>query len=448
MGKEEKTKCSVQLQQELFQGTALGEAAVDWMRFDRNALEKAPMRVRLILKGLQSGSSLEAVNAALLRQGYPSLYVRSLPEAVLCYALEHRLTIAQWMELENQAEALHAAYASTCWFQSGQITWGELEQYVLAHSDLGQDAPATQNLTARLASQLHQVQGEAAFLRFVQNNLAAFSEVRDKTRYYFCKYLYYNLMSRAEDYLVAKQTGISVTFAENNIKSVFRVWTYLDRHRSMSHAEMLEVLRQSAISLGGIFEAFNFFFFDYATQSWLDLLPEVFGVAGKEVPHRLKTLYIKALKQPLEGDLEEVFRRAMALREAQLDKTVQKERCGETALRKYLRGQLDLDRTTFLCFLLFFAATASLPAGQTLSAERVDQILQNCGMPSLTQGDDFDGFVCEFLDCRSQAEAWELVSSEIARYVETGENSFLYRTYRQSQSYYSQLTDSIQTVTR
>ena len=137
-------------------------------------------------------------------------------------------------------------------------------------------------------------------MRFVQNNLAAFSEVREKTRYYFCKYLYYNLMSRAEDYLVAKQTGISVTFAENNIKSVFRVWTYLDRHRSMSHAEMLEVLRQSAISLGGIFEAFNFFFFAYATQSWLDLLPEVFGVAGKEVPHLLKTLYLKALKQPLE----------------------------------------------------------------------------------------------------------------------------------------------------
>ena len=81
--KNENQKCVEHLQQALFQGTALEETALDLIRFDRKALEKAPLRVRLILKGLQAGSSVEEVNISLSRQGFPTLYVRSLPEAVL-----------------------------------------------------------------------------------------------------------------------------------------------------------------------------------------------------------------------------------------------------------------------------------------------------------------------------------------------------------------------------
>ena len=444
--KNENQKCVEHLQQALFQGTALEETALDLIRFDRKALEKAPLRVRLILKGLQAGSSAEEVNASLSRQGFPSLYVRSLPEAVLYYALEHRLTIAQWLELENKAEQLSAGCASDGWFQSGQITMEELERYVLSHSDLENGVPATQNLTVQLQTQLQYIQVDTEFLGFIQNNLTAFSEVREKTRYYFCKYLYYHLLGCVEDYFSAKQAGVAVSFAEARIKTVFRAWTYLDRHRSLNAAQMREALWQSALSLGGIFKSFSFFFFDYITQSWVDLLPEIYGSDFRNVSRRVKELYIKALKQPVQEDLDAGVQRAVMLRESQLDQAAPKERCGETALRKYLRGQLDLDRTTFLCFLLYFSACAPIPAGQKLTEARVDQILGNCGMATLTQGDDFDGFICEFLGCSSQSEAWELVSSEIARYVEAGENSFLYRTYRQSQLYYSQLTQTIQVI--
>ena len=429
--KNENQKCVEHLQQALFQGTALEETALDLIRFDRKALEKAPMRVRLILKGLQAGSSVEEVNISLSRQGFPTLYVRSLPEAVLYYALEHRLTIAQWLELENKAEQLSAGCASAGWFQSGQITMEELERYVLSHSDLENGVPATQNLTVQLQTQLQYIRVETEFLGFIQNNLTAFSEVREKTRYY---------------YFSAKRSGVAISFAEARIKTVFRAWTYLDRHRSLNAAQMRETLWQSALSLGGIFESFSFFFFDYITQSWIDLLPEIYGSDLRNVSRRVKERYIKELKQPGQEDLDEAVRRAVMLRESQLDQAAPKERCGETALRKYLRGQLDLDRTTFLCFLLYFSASAPIPAGQKLTEARVNQILGSCGMATLTQGDDFDGFVCEFLGCSSQSEAWELVSSEIARYVEAGENSFLYRTYRRSQPYYSQLMQTIQVI--
>ena len=422
----------------LFSDSAFEQAAEDTIRFDAENLKRAPLRVRRILKGLVNGEDADQVNAALLAQGCPALYARSYREAVLLYALNRHLSLPQYQALQRRCDALREQVNDED-APPKSVTLEWLRQYVTRYSGQAGTKLVTGTLTRQLAASLCEAETDDALLQLLDENLAAFSEVREKTRYYFCKYLLYYLDNRIEDYFVAKRTKVGRSFAEEQIRTLFRSASYLKRHKSETEESLRAVLERAPISQGGVFEDFSYFFFYYNVQPWTDLLSEAYGDDLDQIPTYLKEKYLRAVHCPPRPDLDRAVAQMMRRQEAETERTTGTERCGETALRKYFRGQLDMDRTTFLCFLLFFSATSSLPAGQQLEERRINDILVNCGFPTLQAGQPFDAFVCRFLSYDSLDAAWNYVMEEVNRAVMCGEDSFLYRSYRQSNHYYKQL---------
>lgn len=431
------------MNQSLLEESAIAETAADLVQSNQLRIRRAPIRVRIILKGLQAGHSAAQVNATLLRHGLVQLYARSFPEAVLIYALDHQLSVAGFLALYRRCETLRVSALSKEWFPGGKVTIEYLQQYLQSGSASDKGAPMTQHMTRQVALSLQELPDEEALLSYLQNNLHLFSEVRERARYYFCKYLFYFLTSRVDEYISALDAGLGIAYVSKQIKALFRGWTYLDRHKTLPLPEVKKSLFSAPISLGGIFDEFSFFYYDYTTQAWTDLLLEAYDDNLDSIPVFLKQKYLRAVKRPPSSSIDRSFSDAVEARKLELDQAKGKDRCGETALRKYIRGQMDLDRTTLLCFLLFFSSTSQLPPAQFLDEVRLNAILTSCGFPALAQGDDFDGFVQEFLLCGSQSDAWALINSEIMRDVQAGENSFLYRSYRHSEHYYSQISSAI-----
>lgn len=435
---------SHQLNEELFSDSAFDLATEDTIRFDGNRINRAPLRVRLILKGLVNGNDAAQVNAALLEHDCPKLYARSYREAVLIYALDHHLNLSQYQALQRRCDMLRDTAQRSQWLPSSAVTSSFLRKYVAENSATEGTRLVTGSLTKQLAEKLSDVATDDALLQMLEENLASFSEVREKTRYYFCKYLLYYLDSRVEDYLSAKRSKIGFDFAEEQLGMLFRFSSYLKRHKSESDEDLRKKLEEAPISLAGIFDDFSYFYFYYNVQSWTELLCEAYGGDVAAIPPYLKEKYLRSKHRPLRSDLDREVAEQMRMHEATEDATAATERCGETALRKYFRGQLDMDRTTFLCFLIFFAVTSQVPAGQQLHERRIDEILGNCGFPTLRQEQPLDAFVCRFLQYGSLHEAWDYLTEEINCAVTQGDDSFLYRTYRSSRNYYDDL-DAIST---
>ena len=422
----------------LFSDSAFEQATEDAVRFDADMLKRAPLRVRLILKGLVNGADAAQVNKALLEHGCPTLYARSYREAVLIYALNQHLRLLQYQTLQRQCDDLREQ-ADHRDMPPKSVTLHWLREYVEKYSSKEGTRLVTGTLTKQLADSLGEVESDEALLQILNENIAAFSEVREKTRYYFCKYLLYYLDNRVEDYFNAKRTKVGFSFAEEQIRTLFRGISYLKRHKSEEEGKLRTVLEEAPISLGGVFEDFSYFFFYYNVQPWTDLLGEAYGDDLAQIPTYLKEKYLRAVRCPSRPDLDQAVAQMMRRQEAEAEQATSTERCGETALRKYFRGQLDMDRVTFLCFLLFFSATSQIPAGQQLEERRVNEILVNCGFPMLQPDQPFDAFVCRFLGYDSLDAAWDYVMEEVNRAVMRGEDSFLYRSYRRSDNYYRQL---------
>lgn len=422
----------------LFSDSAFEQATEDAVRFDADMLKRAPLRVRLILKGLVNGADAAQVNKALLEHGCPTLYARSYREAVLIYALNQHLRLLQYQTLQRQCDELREQ-ADHRDMPPKSVTLHWLREYVEKYSSKEGTRLVTGTLTKQLADSLGEVESDEALLQILNENIAAFSEVREKTRYYFCKYLLYYLDNRVEDYFNAKRTKVGIPFAEEQIRTLLRGISYLKRHKSEEEGKLRTVLEEAPISLGGVFEDFSYFFFYYNVQPWTDLLGEAYGDDLAQIPTYLKEKYLRAVRCPSRPDLDQAVAQMMRRQEAEAEQATSTERCGETALRKYFRGQLDMDRVTFLCFLLFFSATSQIPAGQQLEERRVNEILVNCGFPMLQSDQPFDAFVCRFLGYDSLDAAWDYVMEEVNRAVMRGEDSFLYRSYRRSDNYYRQL---------
>lgn len=407
---------------------------------DRDEIKRAPLRLRIILNGLLGRSSPDEVNAELRACGLPELYARSFLEATLIFSFSNGLDFAGWLSaLESCADILGRLDTSG-YFSSGTVTFGELESYVLENSDAEAEVQKTRTLTKRMDAELKKLgPDKAGLLGFLEQNLACFSVTREKARYYFCKYLYYYLQSIIGQFFSARRSGVEESFYREQLCSLIKVKAYLDRHRTDPAERISEELRRSALSLGGIFDSFCFFFFGYVTEEWQNLLDEVFEEGSASIPAPVKRKYLRSLglkdAAALKGpELDEAFDEAQEQRSLELDESVAGERCGEAALRRYLRGDVDLDRTTLVCMLLFCSSAAVLPPEQLLTERRVDEILSNCGYPALRDGDAFDSFVRRAVNSRDPEELWATVSGAVSASVRAGENSFLYRSYRQAVS--------------
>ncbi len=99
--------------------------------------------------------------------------------------------------------------------------------------------------------------------------------MREKARYYFCKYLYFYLRQKIEDFLVSQNSSMNSTKALSEL-SVFKGITQLKR-KKMSINEIRDFLMHTGISCREIFDSLNYFYFGYISLDWLEVLMEYYG---------------------------------------------------------------------------------------------------------------------------------------------------------------------------
>lgn len=417
------------------------------MSFSQSIIRQVPLRYRIIALGFVSRYTLDELNEKLAQNGCPKLYSRNFWEATLIFAFLHGYTYAQWRQLQGQCSDLYAQTEKRGWFRGARITYAELERYVHENSHEEGDLLATQMQTQIIERGLiasgDSVEGLRAFLLA---NLSSFSTVRERTRYYFCKYLYYYLNRRIENYFDACRLGRGVEEALSELLSLKSV-TQLRRNLTRPETEKRALIRESALSCGEIFDAFNYFYFGYVSADWVQILMECYERV-EDIPSMQKRSLADIFRKDhpdwkaLSDD--DVIHRSIAEVEARDDEAYArdgnrgygKNRAGENALRKYIQGTLDVDRTVLICFLLFFASDAMMPDTHRLTPRRLDEILNRCGYAALDIEQDFDWFASEFLESRHPLDFLDEV---IVGYARQQENSFLYHIYGGSVHYEDEL---------
>ncbi len=414
------------------------------MSFDMNAVEKIPLRYRLIALAFVRHLSLEETDKALREAGCAELYSRSFWEAGLIYAFHHRLIYKEWKRLERISEEVRAeSENSDLYFSGGSVTMNDLHRYLSENSDADSEM-ATRHLTHHIEAQLKKLSTEEDFRRFLLANLRSMTSVREKTRYYFCKYLYYFLDARIRRYLRAIETESGEEEALEEL-AILRSVSKL-RRKKMDPEEAGQVLRESAISCGGIFDELNYFYFEYISLDWMEIQLEYYGNLTKLPDSQKKKLaaslrhYSPAYRRMSDEEIITAHQKYLDDIDEELDRVYsldgenrgyQKNRSGENAVRKFLKGALDLDRTTLTAFLLFFGSEKDLPAELRITEQRLSEILIECGFAGLRDSDSFDCFVVRFLNADKPAE---VLMEEVTKSALDEENFYLYRMYRSSES--------------
>ena len=292
-------------------------------------------------------------------------------------------------------------------------------------------------------------EGRDGFRAFLLANIDSFSTVREKTRYYFCKYLYYYLLAKIDR---CEAIGSERKLADSDFAELmmFKGISSLKR-QTADKRSIRAFLRNASISCGEIFDAFNYYFFEYVSLDRIDILLEYYGnpdALSKEQRQKLAAslrLYDPSLKKLSDDELIERKIRDLENHEKELDtiysleggsRGYQRNRSGENTVRKYIKGALDIDRTTLICFLLFFGSTSALPSGFEITENRLNQILLECGFAAIQPEDPFDGFVLRYL---SADDPQDCLMEEVTKYALKGENFCLYRMYQSSRSYEQEL---------
>lgn len=426
---------------------AFGDDFLDaCMSFSAQAMRHIPMRYRIIALGFVKRLSLEALNEKLLQNGCPQLYSRSFWEATLIYAFMHGYSFSEWRDIQGRCQDIYDSMEGSSWFRQRKITYAELERYVRENSELQGDTMATEARTRYLENALRHVGGVEDLRAFLTANIQSFSTVREKTRYYFCKYLYYWLNRRVENYFAACQRNRGIDEALSELLCL-KVVTALRRNLTMSVEKKRALIHESAISCGEIFDAFNYFYFGYVSVDWVEALMECYNRIDDIPPKHMESLagvFRKGHPEWKRMSDGEVLHRIMQETEEADDRAYSRDgtrgygrnRDGENALYKYIQGSRDIDRTVLICFLLFFASDGEMPDAHKLTVKRLQGVLVQCGYATLDLENDFDWFVIEFLES-SRPKA--LLTDVMLGYAKSHENSFLYHVYGKAVQYESEL---------
>ena len=416
------------------------------MTFDPAISDRIPLRYRIIALGFVSRMSLDQLNRKLQEEGCPALYSRNYWKSGLIFAFLNRMSFSEWKDIQADCEAFRRTQEiESLYFKKGSISLKDLESYLKDNSEQTPVSNETRHLTRVMQEKIRQASStKEKFKDFLMSNFNSFSEVREKSRYYFCKYLSCFLRTRINNYLNALETGLGVEPALEDL-AVFKGLSRLKR-KKMSSGEILKLLENAPISCGELFDAFNLFYFDYVSLDWMDVLLDYYGnieALPDDSARRLAASMRRYNPSYVSLSDREVLRKIqeeMDAREAALDhlyslkdsnRGYQTNRAGENTLRKYIKGSLDIDRTTLICFLLFFSHEAELEKDQVLTRERLDDILLECGFAALRQEDDFDYFVLEFI--RSN-DPISYLMEEVTDYALNEQNFYLYQMYRASSS--------------
>ena len=415
---------------------------------NRKQIAAIPLRYRLIALGFIQRLSLQELNKKLLTNGCEELYARSLWEATLIYAFTNSLPYSSWKKLLSECSSVkQKILKNTDFLASSSVSLHDIMAYVNSNSIQDQMISRTQHRTQMMKDELSNLDADLkSFNLFILSNVSSFSRVREKTRYYFCKYLQYFLLDRMNAYVKILETGGNINEAWKNL-SVFRVRTVLDRKKHTGN-EAKEKILNSPLSFGEIYEAFDTFYFKYIDLDWLQILLDYYGnlehltraqkkQLADEVRRREKKLSKLSDDEVIEWLSEEIERK-----ERELDtiyskdnnkKVYQRGRTGENFLRKVLHGDIDLDRMTFLSFLVFFGQNVgkSIPADHQITQQRLNNVLSECGFPLLNPEHAEDLFFIDFL----KTDDPMMFLMEEAETMAFSESNFhLYKTYLASAS--------------
>lgn len=415
---------------------------------NRKQIAAIPLRNRLIALGFIKKMSLEELNRRLLENNCEILYARSLWEATLIYAFRNEMSYTEWKEMLSECQTLNTAIreGSTV-LSEASVSMNDIAAYVSDNSIPDQEIARTRHKTQILSEKISEIgKDKQSFHLFLLSNAASFSTVREKTRYYFCKYLHYFLTNRMEEALTVIKNGRNLRDVWDTL-SVFRIRTALDRKKHTPE-EAREKITGSPISFGAVYDAFEQFYFGYITQDWLQVLLNYYGDITKLAPVQKKQLTAEARRRSkelrdctddeviewLREETERKEREADQLYSADNKKAVyQRGRSGENFLRKVIRGETDTDRLTFIAFLLFFGMEARtlIPEEYRIGTERLNTILQECGFPVLDTRRASDRFFIDFLN---SGDPLDLLIEEAETMAFSEENFYLYKTYLSSES--------------
>lgn len=434
-----------------------------------------PRRLEILAEGFVRGWNAEQVNEKLLENDCETLYARSYFEASLLFAFDNKMEYSRWKELFSQCRKIYDESSNLSGvFSGGKITLKQLEAYISQESNT---MLQTEYLTQWMQTELKKQKSEQGFQNFMNENLAHFSSVREKARYYFCKYLYYYIREKCSSYyknceiseklrrqygntLPQDERGMPEKFALEELtflKPLTKLKKEADKAKpGMTIQEKKEYLENASLTPGGIFDEFNYFYFGYISADWLEVLFELYGEFGKW-PEQTKLKIARSLSlcsacadreeekaalKELEKMAEEQRKREEALDQEHIrdprikKKLYQRGRSGEDYFRDFILGKKDINRSTLISFLMFVNARLSLDADNKITIPRLNRILVNCGFAQLRPGHGFDKFVMNFLKAR---DPMEVVESEVESQVVKGNDFYLYRVYRDAYCHQSEL---------
>lgn len=435
-----------------------------------------PERLIILAKGFVNKWDAKTVNEELLKKECGTLYARSFYEAGLIYAYDHGMGYEEWKKFNNSyLEILKDENPLTeKYFTGGKITLKQLEKYVYAESDKDLQ---TELLTRWMEKEIQEKTSEEQYQDFARENMEKFSEVRERARYYFCKYLYLYIREKCDNYYESckKSDELRLTYYTQGDSygrshmekfaleelSFLKPLTVLKRDaekvkKRMSLEEKREYLENTALTPGGIFDDFNYFYFGYVSTGWMEVLFELYGEFREwpdetkvKVAHSLglceKNPKPEKLKKALEK-LEEM-EREQRTKEELLDqdgerreklkkKMYQRGRSGEDFFREFITGNRDINRETLISFLLFVKMRVKLDDENKITLMRLNGILRNCGFAQLRPNKEFDKFVMDFLKSR---DPMELLEEVVVDQVEQGKDSYLYKVYRDAYCHQKEL---------
>lgn len=428
------------------------------MSFNPGETKKIPLRYRLIALGFVRKMSLEELNEKLTEAGCEKLYARNFMEASLIFAFSKKMSYERWKELQHSCADVSISSEEQGKIFGGQnISCDELRNYVEQNSMSHEDGMMTRQLTRFLEEDIRNLSDDGELFRqFLTENVHSFSAVREKARYYFCKYLNYYITEKIERYLRAvsqgegKEEALSELLVLKGISSL--------RRKNMTLEEARDLLEHASISCGNLYDAFNYYFFEYVSSDWMEVLLDYYGGNILLLPKEQKQKLVQSLrayyprwKHLSDEEIIEKKWQEMQKQEEELDRIYaldstsrgyQKNRSGEKSVRNYIKGKVDIDRTTLICYLIFFGSEIQVEEDQMITLDRLNSILTECGFPRLRQKDEFDSFVMKYMEAEDPVD---YLMESVTQYAFANRNFFLYHMYQESVSNEAQFEKLLKT---
>lgn len=433
-----------------------------------------PRRMEILAEGFAQGLTTAEVNARLTEHDCEALYPRSFLEATLQYAYDHGLSVEQWREILGKCQLETGGIDP---FPGGKITCRQLRAYVEGASETGLE---TAYVTRFMAEGIDRAGNADELATFLQENNDKFSGVREKARYYFCKYLYLYIQEKCENYYksceisykMQQQYGTALKGEERGSREKYALeelcflkpLTKLKREAgkltpSMTPEEKRAYLEEASLTPGGIFDEFNYFYFGYVSAGWMEVLFELYGEFA-DWPSHTKVRIAQSLGLCTRRSPEAEQKKALAALEKMaaeeqarqeeadnehgdgelLKKLYQRGRSGEDFFRDFILGKRDINRSTLLSFLLFVRSRVQLAPQEAITVPRLNHILMNCGFSQLRPDQAFDRFCLQFL--RSK-DPMELIEMEVEKQVTQGKDFYLYKVYRDAYCHREELMECL-----